>query len=431
MSKYTPKQIDEMTWAEARAAAKAEHGVKGSWVSDCIMPRLKAMLKGEITPAEAQAQTVADKAKKAGIALGGGTVDLKPIEDKITTLEVETRKMVGELESETKRMLAAESEAVETIKKMIEDAIAKGGASAAKVIAPIIGVATSSSADPVVMALETYCSPGRAVKPVLVRGEAGAGKTYGARQHGRTAGFDRCIEFGVHEQTEAVDFLGNLLPDGSWMDGPLTEGFRAAAVGQLVLVIIDEYYRAQGGARTPLLTATSPDRLPSGEKVYRLRTGRSIVDPVTGVKTSEVLEAPCRNLAIVATTNVGAQYNVDQGCPAERERFIPIHVDVDEAKMRAVCESIATAKSFNPAVVDKLIAFYRECKALKQDSFIELCPSTRILSEAVEYADTEADIKAKVSSLGLHIWVGMTIDGKPEVEQLRKVNNALDKAFGK
>jgi hypothetical protein len=434
-SKYTHEQIDAMSWKTLRAVAKEElggKGFKGSWSSDCQTPRLQAMLKGEMTVAEAEAAVLADKAKKAGVALGGGApVDLKPIEDKITTLETETRKMFGDLESETKRLLSEETTAIGALQKAVEDALAKGGASAAKIIAPIIGVATSSSTDPVVMALETYCSPGRAIKPVLIKGEAGAGKTYGARQHGRTAGFDRCVEFAVHEQTEAVDFLGNLLPDGSWMDGPLTEAFRAAALGQLVLIIIDEYYRATGGARTPLLTATSPDRMPSGDKVYRLRTGRSIVDPVTGIKTSEVLEAPCGNLAIVATTNVGAQYNVDPGCPAERERFIPIHVDVDEVKMRAVCASIATAKGFSPTVVDKLIAFYRECKVLKIDGFIDMCPSTRILSEAVEYADSEADVKTKVKSLGLHIWVGMTIDGKPEAEQVTKVNDALNKAFGK
>jgi hypothetical protein len=449
-SKYTHEQIDSMSWKMLRAAAKEEleaQGFKGSWSSDCQTPRLKAMLKGEMTVAEAEAAVLADKAKKAGISLGGGidATALKPIEakltelagivssldDEVTTAKSEAAKLVGDLHTEMSDRLTESHDAFTKLQDAVTSALASGGSAAAKVIAPILGVPTPSSSDPVVMALEMFCAPGRAIKPLLVKGGQGAGKTYAARQHGMTAGFDRCVEFGVHSQTEAVDFLGMMMPSGEWLDGPLTEAFRAAALGQLVLLIIDEIYRGQNGARTPLLTATSPATLPSGERVYRLRTGRAIVDPVTGVHTSEIIEAPCQNLAIVATTNVGAEFNVDPGCPAERERFIPIHVEVDEAKIRAVCGAIATAKGYSSSVVDRTLAFYRECNVLKTDGFIELCPSTRILSEAIQYADSEANVKSMLRSLGLHIWVGTTIEGKPEEEQVKRVTTALDKAFGK
>jgi hypothetical protein len=447
-SKYTHEQIDSMSWATARNVAREELGIKGMWVGDCQLPRLRAMLKGELTPADAQAAVLAEKATKAGVVIGGGGIDpsaLKPIEDKltelagvvsslddeVTTAKSEAAKLVGDLHAEMTDRLNESNDAFIKLQDAITSALASGGSAAAKAIAPILGVPTPSSADPVVMALEMFCAPGRAVKPLLVKGGQGAGKTYAARQHGMTAGFDRCVEFGVHAQTEAVDFLGHMLPSGQWLDGPLTEAFRAAALGQLVLLIIDEIYRGQNGARTPLLTATSPARLPSGDKVYRLRTGRALVDSVTGVETSEIIEAPCQNLAIVATTNVGAEFNVDPGCPAERERFRTIHVEVDEAKIRAVCGALATAKGFSSAVVDRVVAFWKRCQVLKTDGFLELCPSTRILSEAIEYADSEAGVKTMLSSLGLHIWVGTTIEGKPEEEQVKQVNAALDVAFGK
>ena len=440
MSKYTAKQIDEMSYPVLKATVREEYGkdgAKGWWVSEATTDLLKSMLKGEITPADAMAKVVADKAAKAGLPTGGGInpAALKPLEDKIddlaakhTALDTETKKLIGELDSETRKMLGETNSTFIKLQDDIKAALA-AGPKAAAAIAPILGVATTSSSDPVLATLERYCAPGRAIKPVLVRGEPGSGKTYGARHHGKTAGFDRYIEFGIHEQTEAGEFLGNLNPAVGWMDGPLTQAFRLAASGQTVLLMIDEYYRATGGARSPLLTATSPAELPSGELVYRLLTGRAVLDPMTGVHVCEELEAPVRNLAIVATTNVGAQFNVDLGCTAERERFKPVHVDVDIAKLRAVCAAIATAKGFSPAVADKCVKFYTHCKVLKQDGFVDHCPSTRLLSEAIRFADSETNVKASVRDIGIDVWAGLTLEGKPEAEQIKRIDDALNKAF--
>ena len=443
MGKYTNEQINGMSYGVLKATVREEHGkdgAKGWWVSEASTDLLKSLLKGEIAPADAMAKVVADKAAKAGLPTGGGGIDptaLKPIEDKLNdlaakqvVLDAETKKLIGDLDSETRKMLGETNDTFVKLQDEIKAALA-AGPKAAAVIAPLLGVATTSSSDPVLAVLERYCAPGRAVKPVIVRGEPGSGKTYGARLHGQTAGFDRYIEFGIHEQTEASEFLGNLSPDPAigWMDGPLTEAVRAAASGLTVLLLIDEYYRAQAGARSPLLTITSPAKLPSGEKVYRLRTGRAILDPATGAYVSEVIEAPVRNLAIVATTNVGAQFNVDLGCTAERERFKAVHVDVDEAKLRSVCSAVASAKGFSPAAVDRIIAFYRQCKILKQDGFVEHCPSTRLLSEAIEFADSETNIKSSIRDIGIDIWSGLTIEGKPETEQIKRIDAALNKAF--
>ena len=449
MGKYTNEQINGMSYGVLKATVREEHGkdgAKGWWVSEASTDLLKSLLKGEIAPADAMAKVVADKAAKAGVSTGGGmdAVTRKIIEDKFVVvdtslkdlaakqvvLDAETKKLIGDLDSETRKILGETNDTFVKLQDEIKAALA-AGPKAAAAIAPLLGVTPSSSTDPVLAVLERYCAPGRAVKPVIVRGEPGSGKTYGARLHGQTAGFDRYIEFGIHEQVEASEFLGNLSPDPAigWMDGPLTEAFRAAASGLTVLLCLDEYYRATGGARTPLLTATSPARLPSGEKVYRLRTGRAILDPATGAYVSEVIEAPVRNLAIVATTNVGAQFNVDLGCPAERERFKAVHVDVDEAKLRSVCSAVASAKGFSPAAVDRIIAFYHQCKILKQDGFVEHCPSTRLLSEAIEFADSETNIKSSIRDIGIDIWSGLTIEGKPETEQIKRIDAALNKAF--
>jgi hypothetical protein len=458
------KQIDELNYSDAVKAVRAA-GFKGTWIVTAKSATLKSLLKGEIT--EADARGVAAPAASSGSSFaaleetiqkaattaaesvveplaariaeledrpiaapssGGGTdpdteAAIEALGNSFTGAVAEVAAFRGELDDATKTL--------SDIQAKVEAALASGGRAAAKVLAPVFTAKASMSGDPVMALLETYAVPGSSLKPLLVKGDAGAGKTYAARSWGFDAGFDYCIEYGVHASTEPADLLGNPHPSVSWIDGPLTEAFRMAALGKTVLLILDEIYRAMATSRTILLTCTSPATLPSGEKVYRLTTGRPIVDPDTGVYKSEVLEAPCRNLAIVATTNVGAQFNVDMGCPAERDRFIAVHVKVEESKIRAVLSGIAAARGFSSSIVDKLVTFWKGACALKADNFLELAPSTRLLAESLEYTATEADLRKTVETLGTHTWVGTTIDGDPEPEQIKRLTALLDSTLGK
>jgi len=454
---YTNEQIDKMAWPVARAAAKAEFNIKGQWVSEATTDVLKEILKGNLAPADAEVMVLNKKLAKLGVSGGGGVgviataTALKPIEDKVADLDRSLTGLAINMKSiedtEGKGRIAmgnrldALGEAVqvyqeeadhlrEELRKVVEAAILAGPAEVKKKIAPLIGITVPTSTDPITMALEQYASPGNAIKPVIIRGEAGAGKTYEARRFKMTAGFDYDVEIGIHAGMEPAELLGSMTPSPSvpWMDGPLTEAFRMAAAGKKVFLLLDEYYRMPAQNRTPLLTATTKDESVD-PPVYRLRTGRPIKDPDTGVDKSEELLAPCHLLSIVATTNVGAQYNVDMGCPAERDRFIPRHVDVDEAKIRAVCSAVAKSKGFSTAVVDRIITFYRQCKVLKQDGFVELCPSTRILSQALQFANVETAVKTELHSIGLHIWAGLTIEGAPEPEQVKRIEAALNTCF--
>lgn len=458
MSKPTfSKPIDTLNYNEALSAVRAA-GHKGMWIAKARVETLKAFLKGEINVDEAKAQafgaatTVApfaaleESITRAAIA----AVDdmTKPLAEDISTLrdlieETRTASPVakGLVDGATlKSALAPVQTRIERIQNdyasgmaaladKINAALASGGTAVARKLAPLVGISASTSSDPIYAILEEFAQPAAAIKPVLILGDAGAGKTYAARQWRYDAKFDYYVETGVYEQTDTCDLLGNPDPRVPWIDGPLSEAYRAAAAGKTVLLFIDEFYRARRGTRQVLLTCTSKAVLPSGEEVYRLRTGRAIEDPETGVHKSEVIEAPCRNLAIVATTNVGAQYDVDLGCPAERDRFIPVHVENTEAKIRAVLSSVAKARAFQPDVVDRSLAFWRTAKVLKQDGFIDLLPTTRILSEAMQYAHDESDVRRMLEVLGLHVWVATTIDGQPEPEQIKRVRNALDTAF--
>ena len=297
------------------------------------------------------------------------------------------------------------------------------------------GTTTTDEADHVTEMLRTFATPGAAHKPVLVKGEAGAGKTYATRQHGRL--FDKFVEVQLNAQTEAADLLGYSRVDGGWQDGPLSQAFRAAANGYTVLILLDEYYRPQNQARSVLFTCTTPMVDAAGREFYVLTTGRAIPHPTEpDVYEPEVLYAPVSLLAIVGTTNVGAQYDVSVGDPAEKRRFAPVHVDVTEAILRRVLGSVVASPS-HPlfAVREKLVngaaAFWNLCRALKRNDQIEIVPTVSTFCEAAKHPaahDIPTFVKL-LTLLGQHVWVGEDLDGQPVSEQLAAVHAALATSF--
>lgn len=466
MKPMSPADIDKLSYTEARAAARVA-GATGTWVTTANSAILKSYLKGEIdskraddltfgrskgatasatSPTEMLAaalkaavqpqideltrridaanevfsESIDELAVKVASAPASAAVSLPP------TLEADIANLKNGYTTVTDA-IAKRSVKLEELVDIVKDAIGKGSTGVATIVAPFVGVKPAVMAtDPTILFFERFCQPGAALKPVLVKGGQGSGKTFGAREWGRK--FDVYVEFGFNPETSPSDMFGFPTATSPWVDGPIARAWRLAATGKKVFTLLDEIYRAQGAARQSMLTPLSP-RTIDGKRYYALNTGRPILDTVTGVESSEELLAPVENLAIVATTNVGARFDVNSGCPAEKERFAVIHVEVEETKLRAVLDSAAKAKGFSPALVDKLINFWKECRVLAIDNFIEVCPTTRILSEAVLYAHDENDVPVTLSMLGLNIWVAETIEGLPESEQIKKVDAAIKKHF--
>jgi hypothetical protein len=290
------------------------------------------------------------------------------------------------------------------------------------------GAATDT--DHVLQHLELFCAPGESTKPVLIKGEAGAGKTYAARMQGRL--FEAAYEIGLHASTEACDLLGFPRVDGGWTDGPLSQAFRAAASGLSTQLRLDEFYRPTNQARSILLTCTSPFIDLAGKAFYVLTTGRNIPHPTEpDVYTQETIYAPCHLLAIVATTNVGSQYDVMSGDPAEKRRFAPIHVEVTEPVIRRILGNdslkVGHLKGI-PALIDGCVSFWDACKLLKRDNLIEIVPAVSTFCEAFEHPRTkDADsFKSVLLALGLHVWCGESLDVDPIPEQVSAVTRALN-----
>jgi hypothetical protein len=260
--------------------------------------------------------------------------------------------------------------------------------------------------------------------PVLFEGDRGAGKTVTARAFAKTNSFLR-VELPGHDGVEAIDMLGCLVPapDGTmvWKDGALSEAIRKAKK-QKVVLIIDELLRIRTRELSVLLTAFSPD---DGE--YRVRTGR-IIGVEDGVAQEEELSCPVSNLCVVATTNVGSEYAVDEIDPALAERFVVLRKDTSEAELKRILNIVAKSKGLKVASVTRSINFYNKMVEACSRGLLARAPTTRTMVRAFDLASDEAGI-ARALKTQLLLWVARTSEGTPVPEQVDVVKKLVDATF--
>lgn len=252
--------------------------------------------------------------------------------------------------------------------------------------------------------------------PVLYEGERGVGKTFEAREFARANGH-AFVELAGHESVEGTDMLGYYAPAGGghhvWKDGPLAKAFRKAQSGEKVVLLLDELLRIPQRQLSVLLTAFSPD---THAGTYNLATGRVVAER-DGVGEDEVLRAPVANLCVVATTNVGQGYAVDEIDPALAERFVVIYKEATEQQMRTVLVKQAAAKALE-AAIEPVLAFYTKARALHDSGQLDREPSLRTLVRAM--------LKAQAT-----LWVARDARGRPLKEQDASIEKLIDACFGK
>jgi hypothetical protein len=292
-------------------------------------------------------------------------------------------------------------------------------------------------ANPFQRFLAQYGSPGQAYKPIMVLGGQGSGKTTGAKQFAYGAGFDQVVSLEGSRAIEAAALIGRTLPQSGggtvWQDGKISRAFRYAAQGLKTCLIIDEYYRILPGDRSPLIPALSPFRFSDGIEYYELSTDR-ILDVKEGVVTDEeVIRAPRSNLTIIATSNIGAAFDVQSGDPAEASRWLPYDVESTPENAKYILEVVVTEKGWGSveraAVVAQLLKVLTNGQKLKKDHFLSLAPDVRILADAIKMSNHPGEVGRCLMHAGLQ-WVGHTIEGGRSPEQLKKFENLVKGEFG-
>jgi len=287
-------------------------------------------------------------------------------------------------------------------------------------------------------------------KHVCVEGEKGSGKTYSIDAYVKQNGFCTVL-LGGHEGIEAIDMLGHLVrytevaeaqdvagTRGNvfttvsvpqyvdrmvWKDGPLSEAFRRAASGQETVLFIDEILRIPARELNILVAALTPNS--SGE--YVLRTG-NILGLRDGVAVEETLIADCNKLWVVATTNVGADYQVDTIDEALVDRFRFIRKDNDRNEMKTILEKHANDKGYSSEVVSQLLSFYDSYTKFKSQGQLNRVLSVRHLSEAILFAESEDDIEEQLMDI-IPILVDRNPEGYIEDDQVKLVKDSVTNAF--
>lgn len=265
--------------------------------------------------------------------------------------------------------------------------------------------------------------------PVLYEGERGVGKTYESREFARKNGYP-LVELAGHESVESLDLLGYYTPDGKgghvWMDGKLAEAFRKAASGEKTVLLIDELLRIPQRQLSVLLTALTPDT----DGCYALSTAR-ITQAKDGVGVNEVIRAPVKNLCVVATTNAGQGYAVDEIDPALAERFIPIRKETSMDQIRSILGKEAE-KCGMPDAAEPVAKFYEKMKSLYEAGQIEREPSLRTVVRAIQLNDPGPralnDVKDTLKGQAL-LWAARDSNAVPVKEQVEAIHRLADACF--
>ena len=232
-------------------------------------------------------------------------------------------------------------------------------------------------------------------KHTLLVGKAGVSKTFTATKWVDEAGYESEFIAG-HSGLESIDLLGywikNSVGELVWLDGALTAAFRKAKKEKVVL-LFDELLRVPSRELSILVGALTPDS--SGH--YRLRTNR-LIGEKDGVGETETIVIPQENLHVIGTTNIGADFDVENIDVALQDRFRTHEVTMATNTIHEICTQVNNGK-FPDKTIDSLVDLYEKIKLLVESNELTRELSLRHLTETISMADDVKDISSFMQDL--------------------------------
>ena len=232
-------------------------------------------------------------------------------------------------------------------------------------------------------------------KHTLLVGKAGVSKTYTATKWVDEAGYESEFIAG-HSGLESIDLLGYWLKNSTgelvWLDGALTAAFRKAQSKKVVL-LFDELLRVPSRELSILVGALTPDS--SGH--YRLRTNR-LIGEEDGIGETETIVIPQENLHVIGTTNIGADFDVENIDVALQDRFRTHEVTMATNTIHEICIEVNNGK-FPDKTIDSLVDLYEKIKLLVESNELTRELSLRHLTETISMADNVADVSSFMQDL--------------------------------
>jgi hypothetical protein len=224
-------------------------------------------------------------------------------------------------------------------------------------------------------------------KHIKIVGKAGVGKTFKVDQFAEESG--HAYEFiAGHSGLESIDLLGYYTKNNAgnmvWMDGALAAAFRKAShkdstgkYDKKCILVIDELLRIPARELSICVGSLTP----SSRGTFKLRTNR-IVDEIDGVGEAELLECPVENLWVVATTNIGGDFDVENIDTALDDRFRTIDVEMDNSTFRSIIESVDDSNNkLGSDVIDNFMKLKDAINILYLDQKLRNSISIRHVSE--------------------------------------------------
>jgi len=232
-------------------------------------------------------------------------------------------------------------------------------------------------------------------KNIMFLGPAGVGKTYMLTEWADS----RVAEDGYkyyhidgHEGYEISDMLGMMVPNEtsgmSWIDGPLTQAFRDASRGHKTIIMIDEILRIPDKERSILIGSL----IPKADGMLSLRTNRIKSYDEDGVGQTEEIKCLPENLWVVAASNIGVGYSVEDMDTAFQDRFRAFRVDGGEKLANLISTKICKEKGFSSNVTKAIVELFNNFNEIKLKGKFQKNFSPRHISEVLTLADTEQEI---------------------------------------